>query len=501
MNGSGRKYITGPNRFFQGDSRSQKRANNNLGVIATGSGKSPRYRSQKLSEVEKYLKNTQYDHLENWDVAQMNNEEHVPLHKRKPKIIFPFARVFADRVSSKLAGMSTFPKLKIEDDPETEFLMNLVINGAWIKPKMLEAAADFIVFNSVFVSFKWDDGYLNIEKYCSNFCYPVFKSNGQLESVTVKYVYDDPNETNDQGKPIQKWFKKEFGEFADILYDNPEFDSTSTEEPEFAEVERAEHGLGYVQGEWISNGESRFSPEGGKDPFVVQIKDFIDALNYNLSQTHQATAYGMDPQLLIKGLSEEEVDELIKGSGKAWLMGREGEATYLEAAGSGLDQGKNTRDDFFKRVQDIARIVLLDPEKMVANAQSGKAMEVMHGPMVELINELRPWFEKGFISLMEKIMGSLILLNQRGLTTQFVMPPMYAPKSLDIKAMWPPIFELTIQDMQQLVSIGLQVANGNIVSRDTIGKWLAGKGVDFGVEDWDLERQKVDSQKQFGGFF
>lgn len=501
MNGDGRKYNVGGNRFFKGDSRSQKRANNVLGVISGGPEGSNKYRSQKLHEVEKYLKGTQYDHLMNWDVAQ-SDEDHVPIHNRKPKVIYPFAQVFADRLASKLAGASTFPKMKIEDDPEAEYLMNLIISGAFIKPKILDAARDLAVYQSTFLRYRIVDGFLRIEKYSPNYCYPVFKKTGQLESVTIKYVYSDPNEVDPRTKKNKmKWFKLDLTEMADILYDNPDYNPDSSEEPIFTAIETAQHDLGFVQGEWISNGESVHSVDGDKEPFVCQIKGFIDALNYNLSQTQQATAYGLEPQLLLSKMDEDEVNGLIKSSAKGWLLGREGEAKFLEATGSGLDSAKETRDDFFKRVQDIARIVMLDPEKMVGNAQSGKAMEVMHAPLVELINELRPWLEKGLISLVQKIISTLTLLNAAGFETQFEMPAGWEPKSLDIKALWPPIFELTTQDKQQLVSIGIQVSNANIVARDTIGKWLASQGVDFGVEDWDAEVAKINGQQQFGGFF
>ena len=144
---------------------------------------------------------------------------------------------------------------------------------------------------------------------------------------------------------------------------------------------------------------------------------------------------------------------------------------------------------------------MLDPEKMQASAQSGKAMEVMHGPLVELVNEIRPWVEKGLKGLLTKMIDTLITMNSLGFETQFVMPPDFVPLSTEFTVSWPPIFELTTQDKQQVVSIGLQATNGNIISRDTALKWIQSQGVDFGVEDFDLERQKVDTQKEFGGFF
>ena len=148
----------------------------------------------------------------------------------------------------------------------------------------------------------------------------------------------------------------------------------------------------------------------------------------------------------------------------------------------------------------MARIVLLDPEKMAANAQSGKAMEVMHAPMVEFINEVRPWIEKGMKKLLEKIVVTIAILNQSGVETQFTTPQGWFPEDLNFIVTWPPIFELTIQDMQQILSLATQASTNNIISRETALEWVQSQGVNFGVEDLQAEVQKINTQMQFNTF-
>ena len=261
---------------------------------------------------------------------------------------------------------------------------------------------------------------------------------------------------------VKEWFKLELTKDADILYDNPRYHENS--DPEFEIEEQVDHGFGFVQGEWFRFGDNIHSPDGEDDPIIYQMCEFIDCLNYNLSLSDQAVNYATEPQLAITGLDSEDAEKLIKSASKTWLLGREGKADFLQAGNAGSTAAKEQREDYLKLFQHIARIVLLDPEKMAANAQSGKAMEVMHAPMVELINEMRPWIEKGMIKLLQKISTVVVLLNLNGLETQFIVPPKWQPKSLNIEAMWPPIFELTVQDQQQIVSLALQVSNGNIIS-------------------------------------
>jgi hypothetical protein len=497
MNDPKGKSYTSNGRTFFGNSRSEKRANNNLGIVQGNSTKKI-HRSNKLHKAEQYLEGEQYNNLAPWQEC-CSTDDYIAIRKRKPSVIFPFAKIYQDRLASKLVGASTFPKMTIPDDEESNYFLGLVNKSSFFEAKMLDAAKLFISYTSCFVRFSLSSGSPKIETYNSNYCYPKFDGNGQLISVEIKYIYET-TETDETGKPVCKWYKLELNQASDILYDNPLY-KDGQNDPEFTVVSQADHGLGFVQGEWFRNGETTYDVDGNDYPMVCQLSGFIDAINYNLSQSDSATSYGLDPQLVLKKIEEDELDLLIKSSSRAWAMGREGEASFLEVTGSGIKTAQETESRLMKMAADAARIVFLDPEKMAANAQSGKAMEVLHAPMVEMINELRPWFEKSMTLLMQKLMATLIIYNQQGAELTLTMPPMWQPTSLDITTIWPPIFPLTIQDMQQIVSIGLQASNGNIIARDTAAKWIQSQGVDFGVEDWDAEVAKINGQKTFGGFF
>lgn len=500
MNGKGRQYNRTDGTTFFGDSRSQKRANNILGVTQSEISKY-KNRSSKLDKVKKYVHGTQYDQLPDWSESCEMGDSFRPVLKRKPSIIFPFAKVFQDRVATKLAGKSSFPKFQIAEDPETEFFLDVVERSVSFSSKMLEVAKDLVSYTSAFCRIKMVDGILRLEDYNSNYCYPQFDAVGNLESVTIKYVYETDEMDKSTGKMICRWYKLELGKESDILYDNPIYSQNSSTEPEFTIVESVQHDLGFVQGEWFKWGDDLHSPDGNDEPVVCQIDGFIDAINYNLSLRNHAAGYAMEPQLTISGMTEDEMEDFIKSSSKAWIMGREGEAKFLEASGTGVERGKVVSDDLLKFAQHAARIVFLDPEKMVAGAQSGKAMEVLHLPMIELINELRPWMEKGMISLMQKMVMIIVSYQQQGFETMYQTPEGWMPSSLDITAQWPPIFEMTIQDMQQTLMLAVQASNANIISRQSALKWLGSRGLDFGVEDIELEQQLINSQQRFSTFF
>jgi hypothetical protein len=485
-------------RFF-GKSRSQKRSENKLGVkhSTLSLQRNDIFRNERLHKVCQYVESKQYDHLADWDASE-ESDSPVPIRKRKPKIIYPFAQLLAERVASKLLGKSTFPSLDIPEDPDTKELMDLVVKSTYMKSFLMKASETFITHNSVFIRLKVMGGTLMFEHYNPKYCYPKFGDTQELEEVEIKYVYEDVEELDGNGKPVKKWYKLLIGKQSDILYNNPPY--TADQAPDFEEVSRADHGLGFVQGEWIRNGYNKHNPDGEGQSIIEKCFPFMDALNYNLSQSDKAVIYGQDPQLIVSGMDEDEVDSLIKSSSKGWNLGREGTANFLEVGGSGVQTGKEHRDGLKTDVQDIARVVMLDPEKIVGSAQSAKAMEVLHGPLVELINQMRPHIEKGIVKLLQKSLAVLVVLNQRGEELAFNMPPQYTPLSLDIVVQWPQIFQPTTQDKQQIIGMMLQLSSGNILSRETVLKNLLAMIPEIEVDELELELQRVNTQQQFNTF-
>ena len=312
-----RVYKNG-NRTVFGKTRSQRRATERLGIVHQGGyGIEKRhYRSNILHKVDQYLNGTQYDGLQDWDdTICQDDSSYTRLKDRKPKIIYPFAKVFKDRMGSKLIGASTFPAFKLEEDEDTEYFLNKVlVPTSYFKPQMLSLGKDLCLRTSAFMRFKFMDGNLQLLKYNSNFCYPEFDNSGELEKIEIKYVYETEEVDEQTGQMVKRWFKEELSTTTDTLYDNPRYQDN--EEPEFQVKESVSHGLGYVQGEWFRIGESMHTPDGDEDPMIHMMCEFIDCLNYNLSLSDQATNYGTEPQVALSGMDSSDADNLIKSSSR-----------------------------------------------------------------------------------------------------------------------------------------------------------------------------------------
>ena len=485
-------------RFAGVGGRRQLRALNNLGVInptvsnvsavlsaATHGGK--KIRSQELDVFDAYYEGRQYLGKSDWNMSTSTDGSYIPIRDRKPLLQFNFAKILASRLTSKLIGSRTFPTVKVEDDPDTSDFIRLMYRLSNLRAHLVMPIMRMVNTGSVLVRFSIVQGTYKIQHYLANHCYPEFDAAGELEAVKIQYVFDDEQDRDEHGKPIKKWYRLDLTKFTDILYDNPKYEKGG--EPQFEVVAQAEHNLGFVQAEWMRTYEQQNSIDGLS--LIEPVMGYIDELNYSLSQSADAVQFNQDPQLLLKGMDEDEMEELIRSASKAWNLGREGDASLLEAGMSGVEAGMELRDKMKLGVQDLTRIIMLDPEKMASHAQSGKSMEILHGPMVELVEELRPFLEKSLGKLTLKMMIATLAAEQLGVPSPITIPRGYRPKSLMLTFDWPNVFPQTVEDLQKKVSVASSVSSANLISRETMTRWLA---KDFGIEDIEEEIAKINAQ-------
>lgn len=486
-------------RNYQSNSRTAKRVTNNLGIIwGSDVTKTKKYRREELHTYENYYEGKQYDSLISWDEASnrmCEGDDFIGVRKRKPRINILFEQLICSRLASKLVGDSTFPSFDVAEDPDSTEFVKAILEWSKLKSMIIEPIRRLINSGSEFVRFYFVDGSLKLQRYSSKYCYPVFSPNGQLESIRIQYVWTDYEDLDEKGKPKEKWYRLDLGKESDVLFDSPAY--TANGEPQFEIVETATHNLGFVQGSWGRTSENPHCPDG--DAMAPKTCDFVDELNYSLSQSSQAVSYNQEPVLTLSGMDMEEIENVVKSSAKALNLGRDGKAAYLETNMGGVETAGDMRDKVKNIAQEVARVTLLDPEKIVGSAQSGKAMEVLHGPMLDYILELRPIVEAFITELVIKMMLATLIMKARGEVVALDIPEGFQP-SFELDAKWPEVFPMTTEDLQKKVSLAVAAVSANIISREAGTRWLA---KDFNIEDIEAELVKVDSQKvinPFGGF-
>lgn len=451
-------------------SRLRRFAQKHLGVKWLGSMEAESanvFRDPTLDVLDRYYDNTQYDDLMPWDEA-MGAENYVEVRKRQPRIIYNIPKTLVDRVTSKIIGSSVFPTFIVEDQDDDTMFFRTVQKAVSFRKAMIEPVRNTLKSGACFVRFFLKDGQMKIEHAASKYCYPVFDEMGQLDSIEIKYVYEDTSDIDANNKCKKKWYRLQLTKTTDTLFDNPEYRAGSA--PKFQVVATAAHNLGFVQGEWFVTHDDKFNHDGYS--LYKDILDFCDEFNYSLSQSSQASQYSQEPQLAINKMDEDEIDTLVRSSEKAWNLGREGEAKYIETDMKGVQTVKDFRSELRTAMLDVVRIILHDPEKMTGNAQSGDALKQLNAPLVELVDELRTYFEALFTRLLIKISMTCLHYDAMGEETPVVVPPGYMPSSLDITVQWPNIFPPTLADIQVMANAANIFQQGGIVSRESLTRWV-----------------------------
>jgi hypothetical protein len=475
------------------NTRTRDRVQNNLGIVHAP-GTVRRYRVDWLNELDKYYDGTQYDDLIDWDLAN-ESKEYLPVRQRKPRVRFRLAKRMADEIGSKLFGEKVAPQFGVEDDPDTTYFLGLVEKASRFRLKMMAATIKACTSGSCFARFYFAEGHPVIEIYASKWCYPVFSVSGELQEITVRWVWTDTMELDNTGKPREKWGQLYLSKDRDVLFDTPAVESGA--DPVFNEVGAIDHGLGFVQGEWFRTTDELGVPDG--QSIIEPAISFFSEMDYSASQSSQAISYNQEPIPLISGLDVDSIDELIKSSTRGWNLGREGDAKFLESNLAAVQRAMEFRDKIRLGLQDVTRILLMDPEKMVGHAQSGKSLEVLHGPLLDVVYMLRESFGPTLSRMMSK-MATVAYMLGRANAGIITVPPGWSPASLDPTVTWPDVFPETVEDLQKKVSVGVAAANASIVSRETITRWLAKS---FGIEDVEAEVAKVAAQpilNPFGSF-
>jgi len=484
-------------------SRTAQQVKNTLGLVKIDSRQMDQkvtfFRNPSLDRLDSYFEDRAYADLMDWqeaiELSASSSTDFIPIRKRAPHLRFNLAKVLCSRVASKLVGSRQFPKLLVENDPETQEYFRFILKASRLRASFVEPMKRILCSGSGLVRYFVENGQFATQFFLAKHVRPELDEAGNIVSARIRFIFDDVNDRDDLGRPKKKWFQLDLGQNEEIIYDNPEFEPGS--EPLFQIVETIEHNSGFVRAEWF---KTDMGEKTDGFSIIEDVLNLVDEINYSLSQSSQTLGYNLDPQLVVKGMNMEELEQLIRSSSKAWNIGKEGEAKFIESNLNSIERAEEHRNKIRTLIMDVTRVLLMDPEKIAGHAQSGKALEVLHGPLVELIDELRPAIGQGISRLVSKMAVTNLLITASGETAPVTIPSGFQPSTLEAELSWPPIFPVTMEDLQKKVSVASSAANARLISRETLTRWLA---KDFDVEDIELEIQKIEAQpilNPFGAF-
>jgi hypothetical protein len=364
-------------------------------------------RAWTLARYRQVLDGTIYDCLRHpFAMERTDSNEYIPIHKRRPSVRYNLCNVVVVDSVSLLFGEGRFPTLTCTEEDARLALAALVketcLNG------VMEDAAIRGSVGSIVVRMRVLDGRVFFDAMDTEFLTPKWKvaKPDTLESVTERYkvrgadLVEFGYAVATDKRDTKFWFQRVWTDQAEEWYlplevGETEGDNKTPKKPTLDADRTVTHSFGFVPLVWIRNLPGGAAPDGACT-FAPAVNTQIE-IEYQLSQGGRGLRYSSDPTLLIKEPAGEG-GTMVRGGDNAIVVDADGDAKMLEIGGTAV----NAVIDYVKVLRELALEAAhgnrSTPDKAAA-AQSGRALELLHEPLIWLADSLRTSYGAGLLAL------------------------------------------------------------------------------------------------------
>lgn len=457
-------------------------------------GKSER---EKRAEIaRRHYFGTQYDHLKPWDSDEL-------LRKRKPSVQCRITKQVIDTVCAYLFGEGNAPVWDAENEtPEIKQRLQEIISFSGIEWKYNQLARQAALTGTVAIAFhQFSNGRMDIEVLHAEHCIPKFGYENRNLAIENNIDFDDLLSLDhywiENAPNGEKYVHRRTWTLKDLNVYKPRPHSFTNLDDSWVVDQEAsvKHNLGFVPVAWIrlieADGDVDGVPILSSAEFAIE-----DEINYTLSQLGRAIQYTSEPKTIFTDVDNLDITKLDTGSSKSWRLqsspitgGKQAKVELLEMSGTGQEKGFEYVDKIRWAIYQAARVVEHNPESF-AGVLSGTALKLQLTPMVAMINDVRPQFEKGIGRLLSKMM------HVNGF------------KNVSVIATWPDVVPRTDSDLQMMVSSIIQLLDFNLITERTAVSFIAPF---FGIDDVDsyipqlirdtMPTQTVDIKEKYKDLF
>jgi hypothetical protein len=427
----------------------------------------PRYR--ELTCLDAYLRGKQYDGRPDWFEGTDSKGEIVPLHERKPCVIYPLPAASVGQAVRFAVGEGRFPSVAVDEvdeneavapgltvsDAEAEALTALVtqiIESACLKSasRVLMRTGMSAKTAPAIVSVR--RGKFMLEMPRPQDCIPKFIDDDPSADVeAMVWCYQHMKAVDHGGAIIEKphWFRQDITSTEFITYENEPIEHGR--KARWTVKDRKEHGLGFCPVVWTRNMPEAHCSDIDGSAFYGDMLDEFDALNFSLSQRHRGIRYFGTPQAYETNVADDEAPAEAGRRAKT-IKTADGRGTYhpddisagpfgvtpkkarkaapdqiwsykgpaslgvLETTGKAFEVTSKHVLDIRARILEALNVVLLDPETAMKQDLAGVALERLFSPMLAMVDELREhWWEHGIAKIIGMMLRIIAVTGGKGL--------------------------------------------------------------------------------------
>jgi hypothetical protein len=476
-------------------------------MFATLASKVPRdkdlpERTWRMQVLRNFLEGTIYDTLRySFQTERTESGEYIPLRDRRPSVRYNMCRMVVQDSVALLFGDGHFPTVELETPEACQSIADLIKETKL--PQIMHEAAIRGSIGSIAVMMRVLNGRIFFEAMDTDFLTPAYDpmEPDTLLSVTERYKvkgaalaasgYEIDADLMDRDFWFQRiWDRTAENWFAPVpVATEFRVNAFKTEriapvEPFLDEVRTVKHNLGFVPMVWIKNLPGERGIDGAST--FRSAADTQIEIEYQLSQGGRGLKYSSDPLLMIRepASGQDGDGQIVRSPTNAIIVSDNGDAKMLEINGTAatavIEYVRALRESAIETIHGNRS----NADKVSA-AQSGRALEMMHQPLIWLADQLRTSYgENGLLPLIRMVIAAgnkmpvKVLGKQLNTLSETEYPTLR----------WPKWFAPTGSDRQQEAAALQTLANSGHISRETAVKSIASS---FDIEDIDEELKRI----------
>ncbi|MDR3736044.1 MAG: phage portal protein [Acidobacteriaceae bacterium] len=447
-------------------------------------------RAHTLAVYKAVLDGTLYDVLPfMWHEERSGANEYIPISKRAPAVRYGLCRMAVEDSVSLLFGDNHFPGIQSDDQPTVDAL-NEIARETHLDLVMTEAATRGSV-GSIAVLLRILKQRVFIDVYDTIYLTPSYdpEAPDTLVKVAEKYRVKGADLAA-QGYTIapddmnaDHWFCREWDALAETWF-VPQL-CTSETTPKIDDSRTVQHGLGFCPWVWVKNLPGGNGVDGACT-FRAAIDTQID-IEYQLSLGSRALKYSAAPTLMIKEPSGTGKVEMAAGD--TIIVDKDGDAKWLEIDGAAsaavIEYVRLLRETALESIHGNRS----NADKVSA-AQSGRALELLHQPLIWLADKLRLTYgECGLLPLYRMIVAASQKYPIKTNGKSIKLNPAAA-----LTLSWPRWFPATAADRSSDANTLRTLTNSGLMSEETAIKQIAPVYDIASVQD-EISAIAVDQQR------
>ena len=418
---------------------------------------------------------------------------------RRPSVVVPMPKLIVDTYCRALwsAGRRPIAVLEGASGTEDNMLLASLIREARLYKVMREATRRALSLGTGIVAWRIQDGRFVAEAWDPKWARPQFRPGAFPALAEVDYRFPFEREIEDaRGTHVRTlWARQVVSETTWTVYHPTEV--ADGREPEWRRDSAlsVDHGLGFVPVVWMTVGE-RGPHEHDGTSIYASLLSLFDDINFTASQQARSLYYNLDPQLVLTGVAETDVQVLMKGP-NTWPLPKDADAKLLESSGSYIAQSETRLQALRKWCLDAAAVVINDPER-ISGAQSGTALELLCAPMLARVDDLRDELgDCGLVAVLQQMLAALGAPSLKGarigLRDQLGRADISASAwhAFPVTLRWGPHFPATPTDAQTAAQAAERATALGIISKTAAARYLAPF---FGVADVEADQEQVRRQ-------